>query len=64
MCELGEFDTIFLAQRAFVMPAFSYVIDLDRLVTRRSHAELSLVIVIDGLDVRLRPAVLDVITLE
>lgn len=64
MRELGQFDAIFLAQRALIVPAFLDVVYLDRLVAGRRHTELSVIVVVERLDMGLWLALLDVFAFE
>ena len=45
--ELGQFHTVLLAQQALVVAAVLDVVDLDRLVALRRHAQLARVVEVD-----------------
>ena len=45
--ELGQFHTVLLAQQALVVAAILDVVDLDRLVALRRHAQLARVVEVD-----------------
>lgn len=47
MRKLGQLDAVLLAQQALVVPTLSHVVDLNRLVARRRHEQLSIVIVVN-----------------
>lgn len=47
MRKLGQLDAVFLAQQALVVSALSDVVDLNRLVARRCHEQLSVVVVVN-----------------
>lgn len=64
MGELCQFHAVFLAQQALIVPAVLDVVDLDRLVALRRHTQLARVVEIDGQDMGLRLALLEVIALE
>ena len=60
MCKLGQLHAIFLAQQTLFVLSLSDVVNLYGLVARRRHEEFSIVIVVNGQDVRLLSAVFDV----
>lgn len=64
MCKLCMLDAVLFAQQALIMPTFPNVIYLDGLVAFRSHAKLAGVVKIDRENVWLRPAFLNVVSLE
>jgi hypothetical protein len=64
VCELGKLDAVLLAQEALIVAPLLDVVYLDRLVAGGRHDQLAFVVVVDGLDVRLRAAVLDVVASE
>lgn len=47
MRKLGQLDAVLLAQQALVVSTLSDVVDLDRLVARRRHEQLSIVIIVN-----------------
>jgi hypothetical protein len=64
---VGEFcqlDTILLAQQALVVPAVLNVVDLYGVVALGCHAQLARVVEVDGEDMRLGLALLNVVPSE
>lgn len=64
MGELCQFNAVLLAQQALVVTSILYVINLDRLVALRGHAQLARVVEIDRQNMWLRFALLKVISLK
>lgn len=54
MRKLRQLDAVLLAQQALIVSALSNVVDLNRLVARRRHEQLSFIVVVNRQDSRLR----------
>jgi hypothetical protein len=64
MCKLGQLDAVLFAQQALVVAALADIVDLNSLVAGRCHEQLAVVVVVDGEDARLRPAIFDVVSAQ
>lgn len=64
MGKLGQLDPILLAEKTLVMTALFDIVDLDGFVAFRGHEKLARVVEVERQHVRLRPTILDIISLE
>lgn len=62
MCELRELDTVFFADEALFVLSLSDIVYLQRLVARRCHEQLAIVIVVYREHVRRLAGIFDVFT--
>ena len=60
--ELGMLHPVLLAQQALFVPPLLNVVYLYSLIARRCQYQIAVVVVVNRLDVRLRPAILDIIS--